>query len=43
MHLWLLFIKICDAYGKTCGLMRFDTHIPHVTMPANQMWNTSFP
>lgn len=40
-HLQLLFIKLHDAYGKTCGSMRFDKYMPHVTTSANQMWKTS--
>lgn len=41
IHLQLLFIKLHDAYGKTCGSMRFDKYMPHVTTSANQMWKTS--
>lgn len=40
-HLQLLFIKQHDAYGKTCGSMRFDKYMPHVTTSAKQMWETS--
>lgn len=41
IHLQLLFIELHDVYGKTCGSMRFDKYMPHVTTSANQMWKTS--